>query len=154
MAKMIIRWCGIFLLSVVGTGCVATPDAAPTATIDPQARIAAHLATVQQAHAEAISLWDQLIAGEPVSCQRALPVPPALTLSAAERQADPAAEAIVAHINQASDYLRVSSELWDGECAHSGEYVALVIAREGRVAARRAGDSLAEAQRLIIAANQ
>ena len=111
--------------------------------------LAARLAEAQQSQAAALALWDRVIFGEMVACQEAIPAPLPLALPSDQVRRHPQAEEIERLLNQASQAIRNSSDLWNLECAQEREFVPLDVARQGRQSALAAGDPLAQASILL-----
>lgn len=118
--------------------------AAGPATLD-RAEAQAYLAALQVAQRDALDLWARLIAGEAISCEQAITLPPPLT----EHAGTTRAQEVLDQLSEARAALEQSAARWDLECASASEVVGLAAARVGQDAARRATEPLQAAQTLL-----
>ena len=114
-----------------------------------RADLTAQLETLRAAQAAALDLWTRVIDGDTVSCQDAIAVPAAFTLTAGERAAVPTAATVVALLDEARQGVQDAAALWDIECANESPVVPLEVAHQGRASALAAGPSLDQADALL-----
>ncbi len=136
------------LLVVLAACTLSRTDSSPQAV---QAKLADYLANAQNAQMTAAELWERLIAGETVSCQEAIPVPPPLALDKRDRQASPIAPTIANALTNARQAIQTAAELWQGVCTTPEAVVPLETARAARQAIQTADTALQQAAALLAA---
>ncbi|GAB4417036.1 MAG: hypothetical protein Kow00106_12790 [Anaerolineae bacterium] len=144
------RWLFWLGLMVGLTGCALSGSGKGSAA-NVHAALSARLEEIRTAQNTALTLWDRVIAGETMSCQEAIPVPAAVTLSERERTAYPPGVAVAEALNEAIGAIRNAADLWAIECADVRPVVPLDMARAGRNAALAATAPLDRATILLAA---
>jgi hypothetical protein len=143
----------VCFLMVTLAACGGEKDTSlpPTATAAPTVSpVLVHLQRdyelLHTSHEAISNIWESLAANNQVQCGDYPTVIPTEGISA---QDDPAFEALADHLRRAAIGLNQALDLWKSECANPRATIPPDVINEGRLAARAAGDALAEAQTLL-----
>lgn len=135
----------LIALATIACALTGAGDDDARSAEDVRATLRAQHDALRAGQIAAVSLWDRLIIGEPVSCQEAIPVPGPLDLPLNELDQVGQGAQIQGWLNTAQADLRQSANLWDIECADPRALAPLAIAGAGYDAARAAASPLEQA---------
>jgi hypothetical protein len=132
------------LLLLLGAGMACTLSRKPDPT-SLESRLGVRLERAFDAEAQATTLWDNLLFGEPVSCGEILDSPPLFEITLEEQEKEPLSLPVNDHLNAALLSLQHSAQLWDQQCQSPDAKVSLNIIREAENDLDIARDHLSQA---------